>query len=100
MKVPIYKNWSYAIKNKVSGILYPFTTITRKGYWNNFLEKDARKAGQFAEDIYKDCSLELAKVFGGPNRMYYVNDSVLSTAINDAISQGKVVTLPLLNLNT
>lgn len=99
-KVPIYKSWSYAIKNKISGILYPFTTITRKGYWNNFLEVDARKAGQFAEDVYKDRSLELAKVFGGPNRMYYVNDSVLSTAISDAISQGKVVTLPLLNLNT
>ena len=61
---------------------------------------DARNAGKFAEDVYKDRSLELAKAFGGPNRMYYVNDSVLSTVISDAISQGKVVTLPLLNLNT
>ena len=101
-KVPIYKNWQYAIKNKVSEIIYPFTTFTNKGYWNNFLEVDARKAGKFASDVYKFNSEVLAKSFGGPDTMYFVNDALgcidsnaVKAVIQDAIKQGKVVTLPI-----
>ena len=101
-KVRIYKDWGYAIKNKFSEIIYPFTTFTQKGYWNNFLEVDARKAGKFASDVYKLNSEILAKAFGGPDRMYFVNETTgifnsqaLKSVIQDAINNGKVVTMPL-----
>lgn len=103
-KVPIYKDLTYALKNKFADVVYPFTTFYKKGYMNNFLEVDARNAGKFASDVYQIASKRLAKVFGGPDKMYFVNENVLNglidekvvkSVIQDAISQGNVVTIPL-----
>ena len=98
-KVPINTPLSYSIKNTFADIIYPFTTWFQKGYWNNFLEIDARQAGKAGSTIYNAFSENLANIFGGPNRIYKVHDDWFSLAIQDAIANHKTVKLPALSID-
>lgn len=98
-KVPINTPLSYSIKNTFADMIYPYTTWFQKGYWNNFLEVDARQAGKAGSTIYDAFSENLANIFGGPNRIYKVHDDCFSLAIQDAIANHKTVKLPALSID-
>ena len=52
-------------------IKYPIFDICYKFYEKNFLEVDARNAGEIAQKEYRTLSNKLAEIFGIPQQMVH-----------------------------
>lgn len=77
----------FALDSLKANFLYVFDMFNYKSYLKNFLEVDARKAGNAAMHLYKDSSLRLAKNFNAKDEMFCVNDCGLSFWISGVNKQ-------------
>lgn len=74
--------------------------INFKKYYNNFLEVDARKAGEAAKKQYEDYALKLAESFEASNfhDFFDLTPKAISDAILNAIKSCKTVQLGIFDL--